>query len=89
MCISIVQELSTTTLPNNSLWSQITNMFKGNCTSSPYHHQHVLGDKIVVRTGMLEGSKQWGKPMLEIFGKDKLSWQPQTADNIAPGPPGS
>ncbi|KAK5945131.1 hypothetical protein PMZ80_002335 [Knufia obscura] len=63
--------------------------FCENCSSSPYHHQHVLGDKIVVRTGLLEGSKSWGQPVLEIFGKDKLSWQPQTAKDIAPGPPGS
>lgn len=53
------------------------------------NEQHVLGDKIVVRTGLLDGSKSWGQPPLEIFGKDKLSFQPQVAKNIAPGPPGS
>ncbi|KAK5069456.1 hypothetical protein LTS08_005375 [Lithohypha guttulata] len=61
--------------------------FCANCTSSPYHHQHALGDKIVVRTMLLHGSKDWGTPALEIFGKDKLNWQPQTAKDILPAGP--
>ncbi|KAI4130124.1 MAG: hypothetical protein LQ338_001899 [Usnochroma carphineum] len=56
-----------------------------NCTSSPYHHQTVLGDKYVVRTGLLEGSKDW-KVALEIFGKDRLTWQPEVAQTM-PGAP--
>lgn len=38
---------------------------------------------------MLEGTGSWGQPPLEIFGKDKLSFQPQVAKDIASGPPGS
>jgi hypothetical protein len=57
--------------------------FCGNCTASPYHHQHIQGeDKIVIRTGLLKGSDKWGKPIAEIYGKDKLDWQPQTAEHI-------
>ncbi|KAL8901799.1 MAG: hypothetical protein Q9207_005022 [Kuettlingeria erythrocarpa] len=57
-----------------------------NCTSSPYHHQTVLGDKYVVRTGMLEGAKDW-KVALEIFGKDRLGWAPEVAKTVEGPPP--
>ncbi|KAL8918683.1 MAG: hypothetical protein Q9208_007244 [Pyrenodesmia sp. 3 TL-2023] len=56
------------------------------CTSSPYHHQTVLGDKYVVRTGMLEGAKDW-KVALEIFGKDRLGWAPEVAKTVEGPPP--
>lgn len=59
------------------------------CSTNPYHHQHALGDKIVVRTGLLEGSQSWSNVPMEIYGKDKLSWQPQVAKDIAPAGPGS
>jgi len=53
------------------------------CTSHAYHHQEVMGpDTIVVRTALLKGSDKWGKPAAEIFGKEKWSWQPQTASDI-------
>ncbi|KEF56987.1 uncharacterized protein A1O9_07177 [Exophiala aquamarina CBS 119918] len=53
-----------------------------NCASSPYHHQHVMGeDKIVIRTGLLKGSEKWGKPAAEIYDKDRASWLPQTGEN--------
>jgi hypothetical protein len=52
------------------------------CTSHAYHHQHIMGDKIVIRTALLKGSEKWGKPAAEIFGTQKWDWQPQTADNI-------
>lgn len=58
-----------------------------NCTSNPYHHQHVLGDNIVIRTSLLKGTHSWDKPALEIFDKDKFSWQPQTGDQSVAGPP--
>ncbi|KAL9049475.1 MAG: hypothetical protein Q9206_005508 [Seirophora lacunosa] len=57
------------------------------CTSSPYHHQTVLGDKYVVRTGLLQGGKDFGVG-LEIFGKDRAKWAPQVAETL-PGPPGA
>jgi len=57
-----------------------------NCTSHVYHHQTVLGPKIVVRTGLLKNSNSF--PVgAEIFGKDKLSWQPEIAKTVFPGPP--
>lgn len=57
--------------------------FCENCTASPYHHQHVMGpDKIVIRTALLKGTDKWGKPVAEIYGKDKPSWLPQLADKI-------
>ena len=58
----------------------------GNCTAHPYHHQTVLGDKIVVRTGLLKDCK--ALPVaVEIFGKDRLSWQPEIASKTFSGPP--
>jgi len=56
-----------------------------NCTTHVYHHQTVLGDQIVVRTGLLdEGSKY--EPTLEIFGKDRLFWQKEVASTLPAGP---
>lgn len=45
-----------------------------------------MGDKYVVRTGLLEGSKDL-KVALEIFGKDRLSWQPEVAKTVPGAPP--
>ncbi|KAL2057060.1 hypothetical protein ABVK25_002799 [Lepraria finkii] len=56
-----------------------------NCTSHIYHHQTVLGPKIVVRTGLLQGSEKF-PVVAEIFGKDRLSWQPELAKTFS-GPP--
>lgn len=57
-----------------------------NCTSHVYHHQTVLGPKIVVRTSLLKDSK--GFPVAaEIFGKDQLKWQPKIAETVFEGPP--
>ena len=44
-----------------------------------------MGDKIVIRTGLLEGSKKF-PVAAEIFGKDRLSWQPELAKTFS-GPP--
>ena len=49
-----------------------------NCISHLYHHQTVLGDKIVVRTVFLEGNKKF-PVVAELYGKDKLDWQPEIA----------
>ncbi|KAI4171942.1 MAG: hypothetical protein LQ343_003851 [Gyalolechia ehrenbergii] len=58
-----------------------------NCTSHVYHHQTVLGaDKIVIRTVMLEGSADF--PVgFEIYGKDRLKWQPELAQTVPAAPP--
>lgn len=56
-----------------------------NCTAHIYHHQTVLGPKIVVRTGLLQGSGKF-PVAAEIFGKDRLSWQPELAHTFS-GPP--
>lgn len=58
-----------------------------NCSSSPYHHQKVLGDKFVIRTGLLKGTDNWGKPALEIFDAMRPSWLPQTGEASVKGPP--
>jgi len=61
-----------------------------NCGSSPYHHQHVLGaDTIVIRTGLLKGTKSWPKPAAEIYDKDRAAWLPQTAEASFPVVPPS
>ncbi|EKG13178.1 Glutathione-dependent formaldehyde-activating family GFA [Macrophomina phaseolina MS6] len=58
-----------------------------NCTTHPYHHQTALGDdKIILRTGLLDESKSF-KPAAEIFGKAKLSWEPEVAQTFETLPP--
>ncbi|KAL8736350.1 MAG: hypothetical protein Q9181_002478 [Wetmoreana brouardii] len=57
-----------------------------NCTSHAYHHQTVLGDKIVIRTALLEGSKDFNVAA-EIFGKDRVKWQPEVAHTFEGPPP--
>ncbi|CAD6568087.1 MAG: hypothetical protein ASARMPREDX12_001062 [Alectoria sarmentosa] len=56
-----------------------------NCTSHIYHHQTVLGPKIVVRTGLLQGTADF-PVAAEIFGKDRLHWQPELGHTFAAGP---
>ena len=57
-----------------------------NCTTHVYHHQTVLGDKLVVRTVLLDGGKDL-KPAAEIFGKAKMSWEPEVAQTFDTLPP--
>ncbi|KAI4131677.1 MAG: hypothetical protein LQ347_002869 [Umbilicaria vellea] len=57
-----------------------------NCTTHVYHHQTVMGDKIVVRTVLLDGGKGF-KPAAEIFGKAKMSWEPEVAQTFDTLPP--
>ena len=57
-----------------------------NCTAHIYHHQTVLGDKLVVRTSLLQGTKDF-KVAAEIFGKDRLKWQPEIAQTFEGPPP--
>ncbi|KAL6713919.1 hypothetical protein ACLMJK_008413 [Lecanora helva] len=56
-----------------------------NCTSHVYHHQTVLGDKIVIRTPLLEGSKKF-PVAAEIYGKDRAGWQPELAHTFPEAP---
>lgn len=57
--------------------------FCANCTSSPYHHQRVLGDdKIILRTGLLKGTSDWNSPPVEIYAKDQLKFQPKVAEKV-------
>lgn len=58
-----------------------------NCTTHVYHLQEVMGgDKIVVRTIVLKGGKDF-KPSAEIFGKAKMSWEPEVATTFDTMPP--
>jgi hypothetical protein len=51
-------------------------------------HIFVGDDKIVIRTGLLEGTDKWGKPAAEIYDKERPSWLPQTGDaSFREGPP--
>lgn len=45
-----------------------------------------MGDKIVVRTVLLNGGKEF-KPSAEIFGKAKMSWEPEVAKTFEMLPP--
>ncbi|KAH8796709.1 Mss4-like protein [Hyaloscypha finlandica] len=57
-----------------------------NCTTHIYHHQTVMGDKIVVRTILLDQGKSL-KAGAEIFGKDRLSWVKEVAQTFEVLPP--
>ncbi|MCJ1301177.1 hypothetical protein MMC08_003976 [Hypocenomyce scalaris] len=57
-----------------------------NCTTHVYHHQQVMGDKVVVRTVLLDGGKDF-KPAAEIFGKAKMNWEPEVAQTFETLPP--
>lgn len=57
-----------------------------NCTAHAYHHQTVLGNKIVVRTALLQGTKKFDVGA-EIFGKDRLGWQKEVAQTFEGPPP--
>ncbi|MCJ1401373.1 hypothetical protein MMC11_004585 [Xylographa trunciseda] len=57
-----------------------------NCTTHVYHHQTVMGPKFVVRTIALEGAKEW-KPAAEVWGKAKMSWEPEVATTFEMMPP--
>ncbi|KAK0112687.1 hypothetical protein ONS95_014426 [Cadophora gregata] len=45
----------------------------GNCTSHVYHQQEIMGEKIIVRTILLEGGSELSVGG-EIFGEGKLGW---------------
>ncbi|KAK8240813.1 Mss4-like protein [Phyllosticta capitalensis] len=58
-----------------------------NCTTHPFHHQTVMGDdKIVVRTGLLEGGEKF-EPAAEIFGKVRWAWEREVAETFETLPP--
>ncbi|KAI9796188.1 MAG: hypothetical protein M1833_006439 [Piccolia ochrophora] len=58
-----------------------------NCTTHAYHHQTVAGPVYVVRTGLLEGGDDFSVAA-EIYGKERLSFQPELAQTFEAGPPG-
>ena len=43
-------------------------------------------DTIILRTILLDGGKEF-KPAAEIFGKAKLSWEPEVAQTFDTMPP--
>jgi hypothetical protein len=57
-----------------------------NCTAHAYHHQTVLGDKVICRTILLDGGKSF-KPVAEIFGKVRLPWSKEVAKTYEVVPP--
>ncbi|MCJ1246934.1 hypothetical protein MMC30_004145 [Trapelia coarctata] len=57
-----------------------------NCTTHVYHHQTVMGPKVVVRTILLDGGKDW-KPHAEIYGKAKMNWEKEVAHTFETLPP--
>jgi hypothetical protein len=50
-----------------------------------YHHQTVLGDTYIARTIFLEGSRDF-KPVMEVYGKDRLPWVVEVATTYEVGP---
>ncbi|CZS99423.1 related to DUF636 domain protein [Rhynchosporium agropyri] len=57
-----------------------------NCTSHVYHHQEVMGNDIVVRTGLLSSAKEL-KPGAEIYGKARSPWVKEVAQTFDTMPP--
>jgi hypothetical protein len=57
-----------------------------NCTTHVYHHQTVMGDKIVVRTILLDNGKSI-QPGAEIYGKARLPWEKEVAQTFETLPP--
>ncbi|KAL8795850.1 MAG: hypothetical protein Q9195_001730 [Heterodermia aff. obscurata] len=57
-------------------------------TAPPFSQTNttVMGDNIVVRTGLLQGTKGF-KAAAEIYGKDRLGWQPEVAHTFEGPPP--
>jgi len=57
-----------------------------NCTTHVYHHQTALGDKYILRTVLLPKLKN--NPVhAEIFGKAKMTWEPEIATTFDTLPP--
>lgn len=58
------------------------------CTTHIYHHQTVMGpDKIIARTGIPPQARAKFPVAAEIYGKDKLSWEPKIAETFEILPP--
>jgi hypothetical protein len=57
-----------------------------NCTTHAYHHQTVMGDKIILRTILLEKASDFGAAA-EVYGKDRLSWEKEVAHTFDVMPP--
>ncbi|KAF7184595.1 hypothetical protein CNMCM7691_005779 [Aspergillus felis] len=55
--------------------------FCARCTSHIYHHQAVMGDRIIVRTILLDGGQRM-LPGGEIFAEGKLSWVDQLGEEL-------
>jgi len=78
-------ELKTYTYTGNS-GNPVHCYYCPNCTTHPYHHQTVLGDKYVIRTILLDDGAKY-KPAAEIWGKARLPWQPEVATTFELLPP--
>lgn len=77
-----LQEIST----NNPKGKAVNCYYCPNCTTHVYHHQTVMGDKIVVRTILLDNGKSI-QPGAEIYGKARLPWEKEVAQTFETLPP--
>ncbi|OQO14238.1 hypothetical protein B0A48_01114 [Cryoendolithus antarcticus] len=58
------------------------------CTTHIYHHQQVMGpDTIIARTGVPAEARKSFPVGAEIYGKAKLSWEPEIAQTFETLPP--
>lgn len=58
------------------------------CTTHIYHHQEVMGpDTIIARTGLIPEAREKFPVGAEIYGKDKMSWEPKIAETFEVLPP--
>ena len=74
----------TTTITGNS----VNCYYCPKCTTHIYHHQEVMGpDTIIARTGIPADARKKFPVHAEIYGKDKLSWEPKIAETFDVLPP--
>ncbi|KAF2422088.1 hypothetical protein EJ08DRAFT_487322 [Tothia fuscella] len=57
-----------------------------NCTTHAYHHQEVMGDKVILRTALLEKAGSF-EPAAEVYGKDRYKWEKEVATTFNVMPP--
>ncbi|KAF3902145.1 hypothetical protein ABW21_db0205156 [Orbilia brochopaga] len=56
-----------------------------NCTTHPWHHQKSHAHEYVVRSGLLEGAEDF-KIAVEVYGKERWSFQPEIAKTFETAP---
>jgi hypothetical protein len=76
------------TITINQTGNSVNCYYCPKCTTHIYHHQEVMGpDTIIARTGIPADARKKFEVAAEIYGKDKLSWEPKIAETFDVLPP--